>query len=387
MLDLFGPTVTVHVGNESLTSDRVRTILGWQEVKSKRESHFRDSQGKYVCLKYAHHIRSLDMATVRWLAGDIAKGFQRFNGEGIVVGRSGQVLAGIELAVAFVLASQATDCRLETLLVKGVEEGDDVYRTLHVARPLNVADVLYRSERLADLGRANRDRCAKALEEAIRLLWDRIGVTGPWTVCTATDWLDRHSRLIEAIRYLLDLFAPKQEASRWLSLGHAGSLLWLMGCGASQPAAYQGDEQSLDWTQWDRAQDFWRWCSGAQVFADVRRPSESGRGWGEYLFAEGEGSEEERASALLCAWSVWRDGETPGSADCTPEYESDGERLVLVPATAGGIDREPEAIPEDGNEDTPDLPSAAEIAEIEQRKRDVLRDKLLAMRQKEMVCE
>lgn len=367
------PQAQLLTGPNALTSARARSLLGWAEVRKPRDANLRDATGKHIRLSNARRCRPLDTWVTRGIVQDVLHRHLRFNGEPITLGASGQVLSGLELAVGFVLACQEwglskhwraywkREPTLETLLVTGVDESDQTYRTLHRARPLTVSDALYRSEYFAGYGHAERDRCSRVTEAAIAFLWGRCGYDresfnphAPLrTVAESLAFLERHPRLLECVRFVHELFRTRRAGerpftppgARYLPHGWAAGLLYLMGSSQSVRAKYDRSERSLNWKAWGRACAFWREIADGP-FRYVRGAN------GDYLFAEGEGKPEERLMAIIRTWN--------------------GQDTV------GGIDLEElETVSEDQNEDTPALPTADELRT---RRLELVAKKILALR-------
>lgn len=368
-------------GDKAITVDQAKALLGWHEEDDKVKFG-----GDYLLTDIkGTKIRCLNNVTNRPYYNGVADTLKqehlqrrwRFNGEPIIIGRTGLILNGQHTLISLILAAQTwamddhwkgnwpTEPTLEKLIVYGVDEGDDTVNTMDTCKPRSLADVIYRSAYFAGKTPADRRACARMTDYAIRLLWNRTGVgldafAPRRTHSEALDFIGRHERLLQAVAHIYEENQPRKNEdgtkgaapiSEYLSAGYASALLYLMGCSRSDAATYHAvspapHESVLDWSLWDKASDFWvLFAQASPVMHEVRMalgaltdPDEGG-----------EGSMAEKLATLAKAWAVFatdKEYRKPGkgddvSPDLKLEYtpkNDEGIRSLKNPPTFGGID-------------------------------------------------
>jgi len=223
-----------------------------------------------------------------------------------------------------------------------------------VRKPIDRSDfVTYVTSRdlLANMTARDRRVCVRTTEYAIRLLQDRTGASqDPYNPTpTYDEWLKflgRHPRLLRCVKHIHVENGNKNQIGRYLSLGYAAGLLYLMGSSATGPDQYyKSDNRTeglLDWSRWDKACDFWTQLAagGDKLKAVCDAFSTTGKLYGGIK----EIPQADRRALLVLGWLSYVENEgkvKPG--DLNLDYEVDEEdgtrRLLGEPPIVGGIDR------------------------------------------------
>ena len=275
--------VQLAMGERAVDAEQAKVLLGWEEETEENrfgdDYLFADTLGSKIKCHNNIRNRPLYMGNVEQLKQDMLQRRWQFNGEPILIGKTGLILNGQHQLIALVLAEQERVGRnyehwsekwggpvqIDKLVVCGIEETDEVFETMDTCKPRTVADLLYRSPHFENLTPRHRKASARVLDYAIRLLWQRTGVSqGPFvskrTHSEALDFLARHPRLIECVGQVLRL-NEGNAISRYLGLGYAAGLLYLMGSAASDGDFYRNreapSEKDLDWGAWGKAVEYW----------------------------------------------------------------------------------------------------------------------------------
>jgi hypothetical protein len=390
------PETVMHYGQAELTVAQAKELLGWEEetdtAKFGTDYMLIDRTGKKVrCVNNAGN-RPWYGSWADTLAQEHLMRRWRLNGETIVIGKTGLVLSAQHRLISLVLAEQeranATDAKGErwgslwpdevtmpAIVVYGIDESDDTVNTLDTGKPRSLTDVIYRSPFFADLKSGDRRTVSRHADYAVRMLWFRTGANmDPFaprrTHAESLDFIARHPRVLEAVKHLFEEESgSERRISKYITLGTAAGLMYLMGCSGSADEAcldYQkaspSNEEQLSWEMWDKASEFWvMLADNSPAFKPVRAAlgnlmnTDDGTG----------GSVAEKTAVLAKAWECYAEGEMPTVADMELEYhtDADGIRHFVDDSTFGGIDLgdKREAPPADPTED-----------EIEARKAEAL---------------
>lgn len=271
------------------------------------------------------------------------------NGETVRISRYGRVLSGQHQGTACILADEWLQAErgkedydaanpkypfwngqaqvfIETIVVRGLSEDERVLRTIDYVKPRTAADMLYTMEVFRQNKPAERKEMTRMLAAALDLLWTRTQAKGYKTHPELVGFLERHKRLLKCVEHLFlenggigrsgDATSRRISKLR-ISAGHAAALCYLMGCSSDKTTRYSDDyrdemppsEKNLDWSYWDRAQDFWTLLAGSRDFMPVQHAlgrlagskpdSEENLGLG--------GIPAEKLAILAKAWEQWRD--------------------------------------------------------------------------------
>lgn len=366
--------VSIHAGPNAMTVEQIKEMLGWQE--DSEEAPLGDDYvpellslfGRKIRMTRNVNNRPIITGWVRTLGQEHLNRRWKFNGESLVVGRNGNTQSGQHRSISLIYAEEQRTGReaahwehlwsgpitMETVVVYGIDESDDVFKTLNSGKPSTLAEVFYRSEFVRQITKAkDRKVFSRVLDFAIRTLWDRTGAKNnafapKLTHGEAVDFLNRHPRIMEAVTHLI--VENKDKAiSGVVPLGCAAGLMYLMAACRSDPEAYRKNdprsESALDFSEWEKAMEFWvLFASRSPTMKAVENGLAS-------LVDEDTGrraSLEERVAVLCRAWVAFVIGGrsyTLVPDDVRLKYvtsdEDESRSWLAVPYTVGGIDLGP----------------------------------------------
>jgi hypothetical protein len=366
------PSIRQCVEERAMTAATARKIMGWEEeteeVKFGPDYLLKDERGNKVRCHNNISNRPLVRGNVEALVQEILRNRWRFNGEPIIIGKTGLVLNGQHTMVALVLAGQRwaddkekwsdwdREPTIDKLVVVGVDEDDAVVNTLDTAKPRSLSDVIYRSTYFSSLQEKDRRKAARLCDNAVRLLWHRTGAAldafAPRrTHSESLDFIARHPGILECVKHILEEDGEDGRIAKVVGPGYAAGLMYLMAASASDPKEYKAAqnpcEDSLDWEEFEKAAEFWRRVAeDAPEFRLIRVT----------LAKLGGGTNPERWGTIVRAWNAYAEGKKFSSAILGLSYqERDGVKVLDECPTVGGIDMgKPEpAEPEDPKR-TPD---------------------------------
>lgn len=344
-------TVKVCSDEAPLTLEQAKQLLGWTEESEEekfKEYLVKDSNGtKIKCFNNVSN-RPLYLSNVDTLKQEILRRNWKFNGEPIIVGRTGLILNGQHTLIALIFAVQTWEQNpdawpewkeeptIDKLLVLGVSEIDSVVNTMDTCKPRTLADVIYRSDFFTKLPARDRKGIARVCSYAVNTLWERMGAEHAFaprqTHAEALHFLEKHPKVLKAVHHVC-IENNDNSISRYLSLGYAAGLLYLMGCSTTDPEEYLKDsrESKLDWTNWEKACEFFVLLASSSKAMDPLKKAVS------RLIEEGGGSRKERMALVAKAWTQWVER---GKLSCLQlKYEDqDGMRVLTEEPTVGGID-------------------------------------------------
>lgn len=346
----------------AVTVELAKEYLGWEEetddVKFGPDYLFTDLTGKKIRCRNNTRNRPLDERWAYTIAQEHLQRRWRINGEAIVVGRCGEVLSGQHRLVGLVLAEQLRqadpehwsenwpgEVTMDTVIVFGVDERDDVVNTLDTGKSRSFADVLYRSELFAKYAPKDRKTYARASDYATRLLWTRTGAKEDAYAPTKTHaegmaFLYAHPSLIDQCVKHVVTEENKGSITQFVPLGTAAGMCYLMAATNSDPAKYAKthEEKALNLKLLDRAQEFWVALSGGSnelkaVRDAVKSLTDPDTGDG--------GTAAERQAILVKAWHRFAVNESVTPASVKLRYVTsaeDGSRILDESPVIGGID-------------------------------------------------
>jgi len=378
-------------GEKAMTADDAKELLGWEEVEDKGEFHFLDMQGKKIYCRYNCRNRPFSREWALSLGQDVLNRHWRFNGEHVILGTSGDVLSGQHRLVGLVFAEQIRTGRqaehweklwagpvsIECTVAEGVPEDLETLRTLDNVRPRKLSDILHGSPEFLGYDQKQRGVITKILERAIKFLWKRTGMHknmfhGHQTHSESLSFMGRHPHLLKAVQHVFEEDGTGKDGGRiggpgrWVGLGVAAGLCYLMGCSSSDGSAYRNpkadketglserSERGLNWDNWEKAKEFWTILAGADFKEDrfvkplrtVQKPvdspdSEDGKALAN-VWTDSASTEADKVAHLCNAWKVFLGGEkNPTKGDFKLEYraKSNGGFVLAEDVTAGGIDQ------------------------------------------------
>lgn len=209
---------------------------------------------------------------------------------------------------------------IESVVIKGLSEDPRILMTVDYLRPRTAADVFYTSPVYGEANPGERRELCKMLASAVDTLWTRTKALGYRTHPEVIGFLERHKKLLKCVEYLFQVNSAKsnRRISRLhLQAGMCAAINYLMGSSATSgddSDAYRNmepapSEKVLDWSLWDRAEEFWDMLAAHADFDPVRQAlyalerskpnSEDNQGMG--------GNTPEKLALLAAAWGRWRE--------------------------------------------------------------------------------
>jgi hypothetical protein len=207
---------------------------------------------------------------------------------------------------------------LETIVITGISEDPRVLMTVDYVKPRTAADVFYTSEVFRESTASDRKELCRMLASAADVLWTRTAARGYRTHPEIVGFLDRHRKLLKCVEVLFaenNLDAGRKISKLRLQPGACAALAFIQGSAGPRTDGdvYRNEEppseKYLDWSLWDRAEEFWTLLAGGEDFVPVRTAlgrlvesnvaSENNQGQG--------GRGPEKLAILAKAWERWRD--------------------------------------------------------------------------------
>lgn len=357
-------TAKVHGPDNPITVDQAKQLLGWREETEKEPfgakyvAELKGLVGTKVRLDNNVTNRRIYGNVLRKLKQEHLRGRWRFNGEPIIVGKTGQILNGQHTLISLVLAAIAWEespeswpfwqhqPTMQKLIAYGIDEDDEVINTMDTCKPRSFADVIYRADYFRSLPESGRAAASRMAEWAVRELWNRTGVPQAYAVGrfdrTHTEgvaFLERHIKLLEAIKHVYEEDNTEGRISKWMKPGMAAATLYLMGSCNSDPDTYYkadtSDESLLDWKYWDRACEFFvELAAGGDSLSAARSYLST------LLSNELVVPNAVRRAVLAKAWDVYKNGKAPTLKQVTLEFVTtdEGGKELLDDPKVGGID-------------------------------------------------
>jgi len=350
--------IAICQGKTAITSTKAKELLGWKEVPEGVKEGVIKFGDEKAFLENNVINRPINNGNFLLIKQEILRKKWRFNGETIIIGESGLILDGQHTLIALVLAvleweenpDKYPDWKsaptLEKVVVFGVGEDDETVNTINTGKPRSLSDVLFRSVFLAKVEPKNRNKLARILDYAIRLLWERTGVKQSEDAfgikrshAESLAFLGDHEKLVEAAKHI---FEEDEDGnlSKYLSPGSVAALLYLQGTSKSDPDKYIGlnrNESQLDFDLWDDACDFWVLLAGRDsklkhlqsALDDLWIKNE-----------EGANTHQETIAVISKAWIGYLNNKiTENDLQLNYHADDDGVTHLAECPTMGGIDK------------------------------------------------
>lgn len=371
-------------GDKAMTAETAKILIGWEEVETRDSSCVSELTaitGLYVRLHKNLNNRYLTPGWLLTLRQEHLNRRWRFNGETVVIGEYGNVQSGQHRLLSLILAELERaktkhwqkkwpdQVTMETLVVYGVKEDDDTFKTLNCNKPGTLAEILYRSEWFASSPPDERKSLARLTDGAIKLLWARTGAKEDAyaprrTHGEALDFLGRHPTVIKCVRHVFEENQPRKDAEGTqlapgigsvLAPGAAAGLMYLMASSASDPAKYtkKKDESVLDFERFDKASDFWALLAGRNPDFDQLHYAISALADPDSLAGA---RLVEKAGVLCKGWAAFLAGEEFSQDALELKYHLDeaDHKIFDEDPTTGGIDLGGELLDKDDDEEDAD---------------------------------
>lgn len=366
-----------------LTAAEMKQILGWEEesenVKFGSDYLLVDENGVKVRAYNNLGNRPFTLSTALQWKQEVLQRRWKLNGETIIVGKTAQSISAQHRGAALILATQAWEKEperypqwteapyIDAIVVFGIDEDDATVNTVDTGKPRDLTAVIYRSSYFSDMKSNERKIVARMTDYAVRQVWDRTGVSNAFglyrTHAESLDFIARHDRLLKAVKHVFDE-NDGDKIKKFIAPGYAAGLMFLMGCSTTHPEEYHTaavpQESMLDWTNWDKAQNFWVELKSSPNLSAVR--SAMGK-------LDGGGTRRECMAILIKAWLLYAEGKKVTADKLALHYieDEDGIKQLAEHPVVGGIDigrAEPDELTADVTDDpTPE--------QIEERKAEV----------------
>jgi hypothetical protein len=386
--------VEKYLGPGAMNHTQAREFVGWQELEEPDDACIPELYkliGKHIRLNRNTNNRPLVESGIRMLRQEHLNKRWRFNAVSIVIGENGNVQDGQYRLLSLICAWEEWNLvarwkkkwpgeqgpTMECIVVKGVSEDDETFKTLNRSRPGSLTDVLFRSHFLADDSPADRKVLGRLADACLKLLWQRTGLSqDTWTPYLthgeAFECLERHPRLWDCIRFIKS--ENVDGLSGIINPGFLAAMMYLMGCSGTTdaeeyrrvrrldapynlekrlsfdtPCGVRGKDSPDTWT---RAHDFVREFVKLQtpsspfyILRGILSPPTKDAPGGKYYFGADGGSLAERLALVCKAWHLYRKG-LPLTADGLSlehavEKLGDGREVAGAmndTVTLGGID-------------------------------------------------
>lgn len=361
------------VGDEAITETDAMEKIGWREASanvpvSPNQLAWKLEDGTRVQCYNNVKNRYVVQWSVRMLMNVILQGLWRFNGEPIIIGKTGLILNGQHCLMALVLAVREwrahpdkypfwdSEPTLEKLLVYGINEDDETVNTMDTCKPRSLGDAIYRSEYFNKykLTGKSKQKLAKICEHAIRFVWDRTGAGGDiafgrHALMEFLDFLGRHPKLVACVKHVYDEDRGKSsdgknedgKLAHFAPLGTMAGLMYLMAACGSDPDKKGGyfqsempSESQLDMSSFDDASEFLTaLAQGNKELQAIRSTLAAAKN------EDGLASRAERIAILVNAWNVWSANKKVTPETIRLKYVKDDEGFKhVVPPCLDGID-------------------------------------------------
>lgn len=350
-------SVNVCVGDDALTCENAKDLLGWRSedrhTKFYDDYLFKDDTGGKVRCNNNHKNRPFDEGWSRHIAQDILNKRWKLNLETIIIGCFGNVLSGQHRLIALVLANQLWERyehwqevwesppTIETLVAFGADESNESTRTLDNVKPRTLGDVLFTTDVFSQHRPKDRKRLTRMIDYAVRFLWKRTGASNnPFlprrTHSEALEFIANHPKISECVNHIYNEDC-NGSISKYISLGYASGLMYLMACSKSKRSKYQDNgftEDSLDTSMWSTSASFWSDISGGKSLSRLRISLKKAMDDEETVRID------ERVALITKSWLAYSSGRPPSKSDCTLKYsrDDDGVRVLDENPRVGGID-------------------------------------------------
>lgn len=401
--------------NGPVTLELISDWMGFTQDEALAKSHgltdclFVDRDNKKVYSLNDIANRPLYMSRVEELVQSLLQLRWEYNGEPMIIGKTGITLNLQHRGVALYLANQDREdgrpqaphwqkhwpgpVTMESLVVFGISEEDRVVNTMDTCKPRSLTDVLFRSEYFKKISTpSDRKTLSRMTDNCVKLLWKRTArmdnaFAPTRTHAEALDFIEKHPRVLRAVKHIWEEYHSGtdkdgfQVNSRRIGAGYAAAMMYLMAASDSDGDKYwdkvkegTSSEKQVKFDRWEKAAEFWTlFCSEASDLEVVRDALGQ---LADTLTGTG-GSRSEREAILVKAWAKFKDDEPIDNEDVDLEdlyttNKETGIRTLSTNPTMGGID-----LYEIKEDDEPD-----DEEEVEERKRQEREEALEKMKNK-----
>lgn len=373
--------------DSAITSEIAKQLLGWNEEVPKDvvEGVLR-FRGRTAYLENNVTNRPIYNSNLLMIKQDILRKRWIFNGETIIIGRTGLILDGQHSLIALVLAVEEwlknpetfddwdNEPFIEKIVVYGVDEDNETVNTINTGKPRTVSDIIYRSELFVNMLPSERQRVSGYASESIKWLWDRTGAKDNAFGITrspseAFNFIENHPRIVDCVKHIYEEDGKEKSLTRLdIKPGMICCLLFLQATSKTTEKGIKDyflkrNEFELDFSLWDEACDFWvELAADSSKMKHLRSALENLQD-----VEDGANRTNERINVICKAWIGYLKGKITEKSLELDYRENTEEQLLLTEFdTIGGIDLGTDAKPE---EPEPDKDQIEERKTVEDKKR------------------
>lgn len=346
--------VKVFQGDEALTVEKAKQLLGWREAKVDEEPLLVDDYGKKIVCTNNRNNRPYYIQNADAIKQEVLRGRWRMNWENLIIGETGNVLSGQHRLIGFILAVQTWEQSpedyphwevipsLEIAIAFGCSEDEDVINTIDTGKSRNLTDVLYRSEYFREFKPSDRKFVARTADFAVKTLWERTGVKDAFSLhrthAESLDFIKRHPKLLDCVKHVFEENTEGRIQKYAKSLGTAAGFMYLMAVSNSDWLVYkeQRNESCLNLDNWDKASEFWLAIGNKdKKFNLLHRAVVD--------LAQHNSPNLEYQTLLIKAWLLFSADKPFTEANLAMKYnlDEDGVRFLIEFPLLGGIDAGP----------------------------------------------
>lgn len=372
------------------TSDKAKSLIGWDDTITDNEYDLVDVDGKKVRLQHNPKNRKFDKALAKTWQSEILQGHWRLNGETMIIGKYGSTVSAQHRLAALILAVQEwrkspeswpywkEEPTIDCIVIYGIDEADETVNTIDTGKPRSLSDVIYRSELFAGMQDKDRDVASKVCANALKFFAHR---SGSWANAFAPkrthaeflDLLERHSRLLDCVKHCFMDNGKNNTIGKLIPVGMMAALMYLMATSNTDPADYRHaerpDEDLLDFKMWDKAVAFVSdIASNAKRVAAIKDAIEE-----TYEHGHGTGENYKKVAVITKAWHCVAANKPINAAALALTYATDEDEIETLDETpvVGGIDiYEPDDMQEHDSEDVKAEDPPAEKSKKGAKKKD-----------------
>lgn len=349
-------------------------ILGWEEEPSDKSvswgKHYKFKWGeKKIRLTKNPTNRPFRKSLAYRYALEILRGEWQLNGEPIILDKYGRVQSGQHRLVAVIMANSEAkediekwsdygwkdgNVFIESLVVVGIDPDPKVVDTIDLGQKRSLGDVIFRDDTFSGDER-KMTQLSNALSHALRLVWLRVGgkkvSDAPhFPHSEALNFLKEHPRLKECVTYIKECEGTKKSlkegeadeakdsrrVSQFISLGYASGLMYLMATSKTDREAYDDGEKQLDFSNWEKAKDFWHHFATNKGLPAGNPIKELRKRLMEISGGDGAGRDE-IIGTVAKAFNFWIEGKTTTAIKLRRKETDDTIEITEEPRM-GGLD-------------------------------------------------
>lgn len=370
------PRIELRAGLEAITAAEAKLILGWT-ITEGDEFLTRDTANNKVACTNNLNNRCLYGTTIKTLVQEQLRQRWRFNGEPIIIGKTGKLLNGQHTLISLVLAEEYREMQpelypwgdnpvtIDKTIVYGVDEDDATINTMDTCKPRSLTDVIFRSESFTGMKAPERRAASRVMDSAIKLVWFRThaqmdAYSVQRTHAEAIDFFTRHGKLLDAVKHIItENGGSESRISKYLPLGVASGLLYLMACSGTSDdelKVYSDSrrESDLEFSRMDKACEFFVLFATSSQELKPLRYAIGKLGTGDI----GGASVSEKVGTIVKAWTLFISGKKVTEDQLKLSYTKDDDDIYILTdyPMLGGPDKGERQDEEE--EDDPELTEA-----------------------------